>query len=38
MMLSRPIAIFSQHINQTIMLYALNFYSEVCQVFLNKLV
>ena len=28
--------IISQHVNETLMLYALNLYSDVCELFLNK--
>lgn len=37
-MLTKPTAvIISQYMCQTIMLYILNLYSDVCQLFLNKI-
>ena len=36
-MLAEPtVVIISQYINQTVMLYAWNLYSDVCQLFLSK--
>lgn len=36
-MLDEPIVvIILQHVNHTVMLYALNLYSGICQLFLNK--
>ena len=36
-MLDEPIVvIILQHVNHTVMLYALNLYNGICQLFLNK--
>ena len=36
-MLDEPIVvIILQHVNHSVMLYALNLYNDICQLFLNK--